>query len=92
MTLPALGQRPVSAIVTMLVTDLMAHSWDIGHPLGLDVHLDPDLILGSFTWARANVIRVPSFFGPALIPPPGADEQTRWLAYLGRAGWQPAPA
>jgi uncharacterized protein (TIGR03086 family) len=85
--LPGLGGRPVAAIVTLLVTDHLAHMWDIGHGLGLDVRLDPELIPGAFAWARDNVIRVPGFFGPELTPPPDADEQTRWLAYLGRSAW-----
>ncbi len=91
-TLPGLGDTPLSGIVTMLVTDFLAHSWDIGHALGLAVRLDPDLVAGSFVWARDHVIRVPGFFGPELTPPVPADEQTRWLAYLGRAAWTPAPA
>jgi uncharacterized protein (TIGR03086 family) len=64
-TLPGLGETPLSGIVTLLVTDLLAHS---------------------------NVIRVPGFFGPELTAPPDADEQTRWLAYLGRTAWQPVAA
>jgi uncharacterized protein (TIGR03086 family) len=91
-TLPGLGETPLSGIVTLLVTDLLAHSWDIGHALDLDVHVEPDLVSGSFAWARDNVIRVPGFFGPELTAPPDADEQTRWLAYLGRAAWQPVAA
>jgi uncharacterized protein (TIGR03086 family) len=91
-TLEALGERPLPAIVTLLVTDLLAHSWDIAHALGHDLRIDLDLISGSFAWARDNVIRLPGFFGPELAPPSDADEQTRWLAYLGRAAWQPAPA
>jgi uncharacterized protein (TIGR03086 family) len=91
-TLPGLGETPLSGIVTLLVTDLLAHSWDIGHALGLDVRLDADLVSASFAWARDNVIRVPGFFGPERTPPADADEQTRWLAYLGRAAWAPAPA
>jgi uncharacterized protein (TIGR03086 family) len=91
-TLPGLGETPLSGIVTLLVTDLLAHSWDIGHPLGLEVRLEPDLVSGSFAWARDHVIRVPGFFGPELTPPASADEQTRWLAYLGRAAWVPAHA
>jgi uncharacterized protein (TIGR03086 family) len=87
-SLPGLGERPVAAIVTMLVTDHLAHTWDIAHPLGLDANLDPDLVAGSLTWARDNVIRLPMFFGPELSPPPDADDQTRWLAYLGRAAWE----
>jgi uncharacterized protein (TIGR03086 family) len=87
--LPGLGETPLAAILTLLVTDHLAHSWDIGHALGLDVRLDPDLIPGSFAWARQNVVRAPGFFGPELTPPPDADEQTRWLAFLGRAAWRP---
>jgi len=56
------------------------------------VRLDPELVPIAFAWARDNVIRVPGFFGPELAPPPDADEQTRWLAYLGRCAWQPVIA
>ena len=91
-TLPGLGETPLTGIVTLLVTDLLAHTWDIAHALDLDVQIDADLIPGSFAWARDNVIRVPGFFGPELTPPPDTDEQTRWLAYLGRATWQSVAA
>jgi uncharacterized protein (TIGR03086 family) len=91
-TLPGIGPVPLSGIVTLLVTDLLAHAWDIGHALDLDVRIDPDLLPGAFAWARENVIRVPGFFGPERTPPDDADEQTRWLAYLGRAAWEPVAA
>ena len=91
-TLPGLGETPLSGIITLLVTDLLAHSWDIGHAVDLDVQIETDLISGSFAWARDNVVRVPGFFGPELAAPPDADEQTRWLAYLGRAAWEPVAA
>ena len=45
-----------------------------------------------FAGARDNVVRVPGLFGPELSAPSAADEQTCWLAYLGRAAWQPATA
>lgn len=89
LSLPVLGETTVLGVVATLVTDLAAHAWDIAHPLGLDVRLDTDLVAVSFTWARDNAIRAPGFFGPELAPPPDADEQTRWLAFLGRAPWQP---
>jgi len=88
-SLPGLGARPIAAVVTMLVTDHLAHSWDIGHALNLAVPLDAELIPGSFAWARDNIVRVPGLFGPEVTPPPDADEQTRWLAFLGRAAWRP---
>ena len=91
-TINGLGETPLASIVTLLVTDHLAHAWDISHALGLDVGIDADLIVGSLAWARANVVRMPGFFGPELALPPDADEQTRWLAYLGRAAWQPVAA
>ena len=91
-TLPGLGVRPLSAMVTIVTNDSLIHTWDIGHALGLDVHLPADLVAASLAWARDNVIRMPGFFGPELVPPSDADEQNRWLAFLGRAAWQPVTA
>jgi uncharacterized protein (TIGR03086 family) len=90
--LPGVGDQPLASIVTLLITDHLAHTWDIGHALALDIRLDTDLVASSMAWARNNVVRFPGFFGPELSPPPDADEQTRWLAYLGRTAWQPVPA
>ena len=88
-SIPGLGEIPLEAVVTLLVTDHLAHTWDIAHAVGFDVRLDADLIPGSFGWARENMVRAPGFFGPELTPPHDADQQTQWLAFLGRAPWQP---
>jgi uncharacterized protein (TIGR03086 family) len=85
-----LGERPISVIVTILLNDTLIHTWDIGYSLGLDVRLPADLVAGSVSWARDNILRVPGFFGPELTPPADADEQTRWLAFLGRDSSRPA--
>lgn len=69
----------------ILSLDFLAHTWDIGHPLDLDVNLDSDLLTHTMPTARKIVIRGPGMFGPEITPPPGADEQTRWLAFLGRS-------
>jgi uncharacterized protein (TIGR03086 family) len=90
--LPGLGDQPLASIITLLITDHLAHAWDIAHALQLEIRLDTDLVAGSLAWAHDNIVRVPGFFGPELSAPPVADEQTRWLAYLGRAAWQPVPA
>ena len=78
------------AIVSLLTTDTVVHTWDIGHALGDPVALDPELVAVAFDWSRKNVTHQPPFFGPELPPPDDADEQTRLLAFLGRAAWQPA--
>jgi uncharacterized protein (TIGR03086 family) len=91
-SITGIGAIPLAAVIPLLITDHVAHTWDIGHALGKDVRLDPTLVPVAFDWARTNVVRRPGFFGPELIPPAGADEQTRMLAFLGRATWQPVPA
>jgi uncharacterized protein (TIGR03086 family) len=88
-SLPGLGERPVESIVTIVFNDTLIHSWDIGHATGVDMQLPSDLVAASHAWARDSILRVPGFFGPELAPPPGVDEQTRWLAFLGRAAWEP---
>jgi uncharacterized protein (TIGR03086 family) len=88
-SITGMGEVPIAAIVTLLTTDFVAHTWDVGHALGMDVRLDPGLVTLAFDWGRAHVVRRPGFFGPELTPPAGSDEQTRMLAFLRRAAWQP---
>jgi uncharacterized protein (TIGR03086 family) len=82
--LQALGEVPLEEFVTALLTDFLAHTWDIGRPAGIDVRLDPELVPDSFAWSRSRPLRFPGGIGPELTPPADADEQTRFLAYLGR--------
>jgi uncharacterized protein (TIGR03086 family) len=88
-SLPGLGDRTIESMVTIVFNDTFIHTWDIGHALGVDTHLPADMVASSYAWARDSILRVPGFFGPALAPPPDVDEQTRWLAFLGRAAWEP---
>lgn len=84
-SITGIGDVPLAAVVTLLTTDVVTHTWDIGSALGMDVRLDPELVAVAFEWGRANVVRRPGFFGPELEPAADADEQTRMLAFLGRA-------
>ena len=83
-TITGLGEIPVAGLLSLLVTDLTAHTWDIGHALGLRVDLPPELVTASFGWAREHVVRRPGYFGPEVTPADDADAQTRMLAFLGR--------
>jgi uncharacterized protein (TIGR03086 family) len=91
-SITGIGEVPLAAVVPLMITDTLTHTWDIGHALDMDVELAPELVAVAFDWGRSHVLRRPGFFGPELTPPPSADEQTRLLAYLGRAAWQPVPA
>jgi uncharacterized protein (TIGR03086 family) len=87
-TITGIGEVPLAAMVGLLTTDIVVHTWDIGHALGMDVRLDPALVEFAFEWGRSNMVRRPGFFGPELTPPAGSDEQTRMLAFMGRATWE----
>lgn len=72
-----------------LCFDLVVHGWDLARAAGLDERMDPDEARRVMEAAQGfgDAMRGPGAFGPALDPPPDADEQTRLLAFLGRRAW-----
>lgn len=74
-------------IDALLCFDLLVHAWDLARAAGLDERLDPDEVHRAFAQAEPmdQMLRSPGVCGPKLEPPAGADEQTRLLAFLGRA-------
>lgn len=66
--------------------DLLVHGWDIARAAGLDESLDPDEVHRNFETAksRGDMIRTGGVCGPPVTVPDDADEQTRFLAFLGR--------
>jgi uncharacterized protein (TIGR03086 family) len=75
------------AVDKFLCTDLLLHGWDLARATGGDETMDPDEVRKVFDALRSfgDALRSPRAFGPALEPPPGADEKTQLLAYAGRA-------
>jgi len=63
------------------------HSWDVARATGQDETLDPAGVSYAFAMLLPNddAIRGAGSFGPKLDPPTGADEQTRFLCFLGRS-------
>jgi uncharacterized protein (TIGR03086 family) len=74
------------AVDQFLSFDLVVHRWDLAHATGGDQGLSPHEIARA--WQDCEVLgegmRSPGAFGPAVEPAPGADEQARLLAFLGR--------
>ena len=66
--------------------DVVIHQWDLARATGLDEHLDPDDVHAIFEAMEPmdEMMRANGVFGPKVEPPPGADEQTRLLAFMGR--------
>ncbi len=93
---PVVADSPVSGpfdgwtferlISCLVAPDLLAHTWDIAQATGTDDRLDGDAVHGSILALEpvdADVRRHGGF--PAhTTPPADADEQTRFLCYVGR--------
>ncbi|MFC9253891.1 TIGR03086 family metal-binding protein [Amycolatopsis thailandensis] len=75
----------VTDYLALLTFDTLVHTWDVGSALGIEVRMEPDIVKPSFSLARLIISRTPGTFGPKVKPEPGADQQTRFLAFLGRS-------
>ena len=68
--------------------DLLVHRWDIARAAGLTSHeaMPPDEVTHAFEVGRAlgDNLRQSGACGPEVDVAPDADEQTRFLAFLGR--------
>jgi uncharacterized protein (TIGR03086 family) len=66
--------------------DVVIHQWDLARATGLDERLDPDDVHTIFEAMEPmdEMLRGNGVFGPKVETPPGADEQTRFLAFMGR--------
>jgi uncharacterized protein (TIGR03086 family) len=83
-----MGETTLEAAVDrFLCTDLVVHRWDLAAATGQDVRLDPqDMADVRESMApMADRMRGPGALGPELAAPPGADEQTAFLAWTGRS-------
>jgi uncharacterized protein (TIGR03086 family) len=92
---PARASRPVTGrfapmpleqlIGRLLCIDTLVHTWDLARATGQDERLDRAAVTIAFDGIRPadEAIRAGGF-GPKIEPPPDADEQTRFLCFLGR--------
>jgi uncharacterized protein (TIGR03086 family) len=74
------------AVDRFLNFDLVVHGWDLARATGQDGRIDPDDVARVRRQAEAfgDAMRSPQAIGPEVEAPPGADDQARLLAYLGR--------
>jgi len=76
-----------AAVDRFLNFDLIVHGWDLARATGQDDTIAPDDVawIMAATAGFGDAMRGPGAFGPELVPPAGADDQTAMLAFLGRA-------
>jgi uncharacterized protein (TIGR03086 family) len=75
-----------AAVDRFLSADLIVHGWDLARATGQDETIEPGDIDDMFALARGfgDALRSPGAFGPEVEAPPGASEQDKLLAFLGR--------
>lgn len=81
------GQQPFEELVgTLLCADTLIHTWDLARATGQDERLDPPAVEAAraFMEPHDELLRQPGGFGPKLEPPPGADQQSAFLCFVGR--------
>jgi len=77
-----------AAFYTMQVfSDLLIHSWDLARAIGRDDTLPGDLMAACWGFNRpmADTLRASGAFGDEVDVSPDADQQTKLLAFFGRA-------
>lgn len=82
------GDQPFEQLVGgVLCTDTLVHTWDLARATGQDETLDAGAVANAsaFLDPLGEAIRRPGGFGAKLDPTPGADDQTRFLNFCGRA-------
>ncbi len=69
-----------------ICNDILVHTWDLARSVGGDEHLDQDAVAAAHSGLKPMdaMIRMPGVFGPKADCADDADEQTQFLAFLGR--------
>jgi len=82
------GPVPGSVYAGHRFLDVFIHGWDLAAATGQDTTLDPDLMRAcrQVVEPQVEAFRGAGAIAGPLPVPPGASDQTRFLAMLGRAG------
>jgi uncharacterized protein (TIGR03086 family) len=81
------------ALLPMLSTDVVVHTWDLGRAIGVEVNLDPQLCQRGLDRTLAHLDRIQDsrMYDRAIVVPDDGSSQDRLVAILGRdPGWSPA--
>lgn len=83
----ALGSQTVrEAIGSVILGDVVIHTWDLARATGLDETMDPELVpvMLEGMLPLDETFRSSGHFGPKVDVPPDTDCQTKLLAFTGR--------
>ena len=82
------SKQPLAETVDMIVTgDVFTHTWDLSRATGQSEALDPEQLQRMIAGVAAmpeEALRADGMFGPRIDVPDDADDQTKFLAFVGR--------
>jgi uncharacterized protein (TIGR03086 family) len=75
-----------AAVDKFLCSDLVVHGWDLARAASLEDGMEDEDVerVRRYMESMGDGLRSPGAFGPEVPAPPGADDQVRLLAFLGR--------
>lgn len=82
------GLMPAEQVIERLMSvDVLVHTWDLARAVGGDELLEEADVMRAYEVMKPmdEIVRMPGVFGPKLPAPTGADLQTEFLHFLGRA-------
>ena len=88
------GQLTVERAIGMLVLgDVLIHTWDLARATGQDERIDATIASEMLIDMQPidDVLRDSGHFGPKVVVPDNADDQTKLIAFTGRDQFAPAP-
>jgi uncharacterized protein (TIGR03086 family) len=80
------GPTPASHYAIELFSDHLIHGWDLSRAIGVDERLDEDMVRFAYDALKPfeDGLKISGMYGPKVVPPEGADLQTKLLAVAGR--------
>jgi uncharacterized protein (TIGR03086 family) len=80
------GDTAASEYANQVFTDLAVHGWDLARGTGADERIHPEFVDVLYAQAAPMEEELKSYgvFGGKVVPPEGADKQTKLLAIFGR--------
>lgn len=80
------GDRPALEYLGQLAMDYVIHSWDLARGTDADDTIDPQLAeeICALAAPYEDLMKAVGVYGSKIVPPEGADLQTRLLAIFGR--------
>jgi uncharacterized protein (TIGR03086 family) len=82
-----MGSKSFADTIDMICTpDVLVHTWDLARATGLDETLDADEVHRMLVAMEPldEILRSSGHYGPRVIVPDDADEQTKMIAFTGR--------